>query len=36
MRKEKEEKINKLKKYLEKEEDIVLAFLFGSYAKNGS
>jgi len=34
MRKEKEEKVNKLKNYLEKEEDIVLAFLFGSYAKN--
>ena len=34
MGKEKEEKINKLKDYLEKEKDIILAFLFGSYAKN--
>jgi len=34
MGKEKEEKINKLKEYLEKENDIILAFLFGSYAKD--
>jgi len=34
MRIEKGEKINKLKEYLEKEKDIILAFLFGSYAKD--